>query len=421
MILERNGFMKPHKQHRAFLSGLSILLSFSMCSSTVYAAESKPLTDLNGDGVIDVFDLVLAKREIVDELKPLTLDITGGECTAGDTINVDITLKNNPGLRSMTYIINYPPEWNPIYSEDCWMEYTLPETLGEEMMTVSNITAANSILVYSSRPLDFEGDGKILGLTFKISENSRAGEYGLTFRNVNFVDKERNTISSKLIERSTIKVNLPEYEPEETKLSGIDVSHWQGEIDWHAVKESGVEFAMLRMGFGRFTKQVDPCFVKNYDGARAAGIPVGVYWYSYALTPADAVKEAKTCLQVLGGRQLEYPIAFDIEERSQIKLPPEKFTAIVATFCATIEAAGYYAMVYGSATPLNDNLTEAAKKRYDVWVANYNVPEPIYRGVYGMWQYSAEGTVNGINGPVDCNFAFRDYPGIMKNYHLNGY
>ena len=110
---------------------------------------------------------------------------------------------------------------------------------------------------------------------------------------------------------------------------GIDVSKHQGKIDWQAVRETGsVNFAILRAGFGRYANQKDPQFERNYAGAKAAGIPVGAYWYSYAQTTEEAREEAKACLQVLQGKHFEFPIYFDIEDSTQVHLSKFTLTAI---------------------------------------------------------------------------------------------
>lgn len=206
------------------------------------------------------------------------------------------------------------------------------------------------------------------------------------------------------------------------EIKGIDVSKYQGVVDWARVKASGVQFAILRAGYGRAIKQVDPFFTPNYKGCKAAGLPVGAYWYSYADDIAAAKLEAQTCLEAIRGKQFEYPIWFDQEYETKIKaLTDQQRTDIVKTFCDILEAAGYYTGIYCSRDWLQNYLIPGQLKAYDVWVAAYgktagSVPLP-----YGMWQYSSTGKVPGISGNVDLDIAYKDYPVIIRRAKLNGY
>lgn len=127
------------------------------------------------------------------------------------------------------------------------------------------------------------------------------------------------------------------------KICGMDVSYAQGSINWEQVKASKkIEFAILRAGYGRETSQVDTQFERNYAACKRLGIPVGVYWYSYATTAAEAEQEAKVCLQTIRGKQFEYPVAFDIEEARSLP----QADALCTAFCNALEKQGYYAAIY---------------------------------------------------------------------------
>lgn len=203
-------------------------------------------------------------------------------------------------------------------------------------------------------------------------------------------------------------------------VPGIDVSRWQETIDWNQVKASGMDFAIIRAGYGRLVEQEDGNFRVNIQGAKAAGLNCGVYWYSYALTPEDAIVEAQACLSVIKGYKFEYPIFFDIEESSQRALGKDTVSAIINAFCSTVESQGYYVGIYSCKSFLVDCVNTDILNRYDVWIAQWN-NEVTYTGPYGIWQYTSEGMVNGINGRVDLNISYKNYPEIMKTYHLNGY
>lgn len=199
---------------------------------------------------------------------------------------------------------------------------------------------------------------------------------------------------------------------------GIDVSVHQGEIDWNKVN---VDFAIIQAGYGRVSSQKDKYFEKNYAGCKANGISCGVYWYSYAKTVEDAKKEANACLEVIKNKQFEYPVYFDLEESSALSTGKANCSAMVRTFCNILESAGYWTGLYMSASHLNSYIEDDIKSRYAIWVAHYGVSSPSYKGSYGVWQYSATGSVNGINGAVDLDYSYIDYPSEIKQAGLNGF
>ena len=169
------------------------------------------------------------------------------------------------------------------------------------------------------------------------------------------------------------------------KICGMDVSYAQGSINWEQVKASGkIEFAILRAGYGRETSQVDTQFERNYAACKRLGIPVGVYWYSYATTAAEAEQEAKVCLQTIRGKQFEYPVAFDIEEARSLP----QADALCTAFCNALEKQGYYAAIYTFKSALENNISAAIKSRYDIFLSHVGVQQTSYAGAYGLWQYS---------------------------------
>lgn len=192
----------------------------------------------------------------------------------------------------------------------------------------------------------------------------------------------------------------------------IDVSVYQGNIDWPQVVASGIYAAVLRAGYGREISQEDKKFKQNYDGAVAAGMPVGVYWFSYAKDPADAVNEAKACLAVLAGRELQMPLYFDQEEAS---IPAQNRTACAVAFLDYIREnseymTGYY--TYAAYFPSVD-ISTIQKACDTIWLADYraNYDKTIPRD---MHQYSSSGSVPGIAGRVDMNRLFRDFVSETK-------
>lgn len=204
-------------------------------------------------------------------------------------------------------------------------------------------------------------------------------------------------------------------------MKGIDVSKHQGNVNWSHVKADGVKFAIIRAGYGKEAYQKDIQFENNYAGCKSSGIPVGVYWYSYATTPDEARKEAAVCLSIIKGKTFEYPVYFDIEEPSVLAKGKAACTAIAKAFLEAVEQAGYFVGIYSSKVHLENCITEELRARYAVWVAHYGVDKTTYHGQYGIWQKSSTGKVYGISGNVDVNECYIDYPAAIKKKGLNGF
>lgn len=202
---------------------------------------------------------------------------------------------------------------------------------------------------------------------------------------------------------------------------GIDVSSWQGAIDWNAVKKDGIEFAILRSSFGSPSpSQVDNQFYNNVNGAQAAKVPIGAYHYGYAVTESEARNEANFFLETVKGIKFEYPLYYDVEDSGTMgTLDRDALTRVIRAFCETVEKAGYYVGIYASLYWLN-NKFYPDQLPYDVWVAQY-YSEDQYEGHHGMWQYTSGGTVSGIAGKVDMNIAYRDFPKLIKDKGVNGW
>jgi GH25 family lysozyme M1 (1,4-beta-N-acetylmuramidase) len=205
------------------------------------------------------------------------------------------------------------------------------------------------------------------------------------------------------------------------EVKGIDCSKWQGSIDWQKAKNNGVEFAITRSGWGKESPtQKDKCFDQNYSGCKAIGIPVGTYHYCYSDSISDAKSEAAFCLKNIAGKQLEYPVIFDVEDRTMLALSTRLRTDICKAFCETIEDAGYYAMIYCNLDWYRNKLYgDELAKDYDMWLAQWDVGVPSVS--CGIWQKSDCGKIDGIAGNVDLNEAYKDYPNIMKSKGLNGF
>ena len=198
----------------------------------------------------------------------------------------------------------------------------------------------------------------------------------------------------------------------------MDVSRWQGRIDWDAVKRSGkIDGVMLRvLGSKGGKPYVDPAFERNYAACTARGIPVGSYYYTCAVTPRQTAKELAALCAALEGKTFQYPLAIDVESAGLRVLAPEALAARVAEAAAQLEAWGLYAMVYTYTNFANMALDMDALTAYDLWIADYRGHRPTRK--HGMWQYTSKGRVAGIDGPVDLSHAYKDYPNIIQRKGL---
>ena len=194
---------------------------------------------------------------------------------------------------------------------------------------------------------------------------------------------------------------------------GIDVSKWNKEIDWDKVKNAGVQFAIIRAGYrGSVTGSLveDPMFVTNMKGAQAAGIPVGVYFFTQAVDEVEAVQEASMVLDRISGYKISYPVFLDVEGSGGRgdKIDSATRTAVCKAFCNTIQNAGYTAGVYANKTWLSQKMDASALSAYKIWLAQY-AAAPTYTGRYDLWQYKSNGKVSGISGNVDLNLSYLGY------------
>lgn len=216
-------------------------------------------------------------------------------------------------------------------------------------------------------------------------------------------------------------------------IEGIDVSSHNGVINWDKVKKAGINFVIIRGGYGSCS--IDSKFKSNVDGALKVGLSVGVYWFSYAYTVAGARKEAEFVANLIEPYKgkITMPICFDWEYDSynyavrRGVTPTKKLVSDMAIeFLTVIEKNGWYAMNYTNLDYLNRFFDSRVTSRFDTWVAQW-AKKCSYTGNYGIWQYGAETNyidskyVDGISGIVDKDYAYKDYPAIIKKNGLNGF
>lgn len=205
-------------------------------------------------------------------------------------------------------------------------------------------------------------------------------------------------------------------------IQGLDVSEFQGVVDWEQVKASGCRFAMLRAGYGFGT--LDAQFRRNAAECNRIGLPIGVYWFCYAISPETAVREANGCIEAISSYRLEYPVCYDIEQatvtyaaENGVFLTPSLATQFIRSFCSRVEALGYYAMFYSNRNFLDTYFPADLSDRYALWYAYYNNR---FDGTNcGIWQYTDQGNIPGIAGNVDLDECYVDYPAVIRRAGLN--
>lgn len=217
-----------------------------------------------------------------------------------------------------------------------------------------------------------------------------------------------------------------------TYQKGIDVSEWQKKVDWDTVKKSGVDFVMLRAGYG--DNNIDQYFKRNISECNRLGIPVGVYWFSYATNADEAAQEAQDCLDAIKDYTVEYPVCYDLElatvryaqKYANVKIDKTLATSMVQAFCSTIETNKYYAMNYANSDYLENYFDPKQLGNYDLWYARYpfcappsTISDSFNTTGSPMWQYTSSGTVSGIHGSVDMNVCSCNYAAIIRSAGLN--
>lgn len=201
---------------------------------------------------------------------------------------------------------------------------------------------------------------------------------------------------------------------------GIDVSAHQGNINWDAVKASGIDFAIIRISYGQ--NSVDSKAIRNIEECIRVGMPFGVYTYSYALNINNAINEANLVIKTLAPYKdkVKFPVIIDMEDADGYKrkhgmLSNDVLVSICEKECLMFEEAGYYAAIYASKSWFDTKLNSSRLNRFDKWIAWWNKGASFDKNIYGLWQYTSSGSVNGISGNVDMNEAYKDYPSIINN------
>ena len=206
-------------------------------------------------------------------------------------------------------------------------------------------------------------------------------------------------------------------------MKGIDISEWQDNVNYLRLKEEGIEFAIIRLGYGKHINQKDKCFEKHYAGFKNVGIKIGAYLYSYAYVKEGAKLEAENTLKIIEGKQFDLPIFYDMEESKQANLGKDTLTDMANEWCRIIKNAGYNAGVYANLNWFKNYLNpyDIKKQNNYIWLALWNNNEnPNVSFPVDFWQYSSKGKLDGIQGFVDLDKSYtKDFLQPVENLKSN--
>lgn len=282
------------------------------------------------------------------------------------------------------------------------IETNFKGTLTDKILCADNYDDKPTCIVEGEYKTDTEGTYNLTFVAVDSSDNKTEIPFTLN------VTKPSNKGSSNTQNPYPFKEMYDKFKTDDT-LIGIDVSFWQGDINFEALKEAGVEFAFIRVGsMKKSTREyfTDTKFKQNLEGFKRVGIPVGAYFYTYAKNEEDAINDAKYVLKELDSAKLDLPIAFDFEDWSHYNeygMSLYKLNKNAEAFIKTIEEAGYKGMLYGSLNYLN-KIWDTKNKT--VWVAHYTTKAD-YKDKYSFWQFTANGQVPGISGAVDLDIMYK--------------
>jgi len=230
-----------------------------------------------------------------------------------------------------------------------------------------------------------------------------------------FFDKNGNKVTGdQVIQGAKYSFNSDGSLNKSSGNMGIDVSKWNGSIDWNAVRNSGVSYVIIRCGYRGSTTGAlieDPTFRTNIQGATKAGLKVGVYFFTQATNEIEAVEEASMVVGLIKGYNISYPVFLDVEPSGGRAdgISTATRTAVCKAFCQTVQNSGYKAGIYANKTWFNEKIDAPSLTGYKIWLAQYAAAPSYTRTRYDMWQYSSKGSVSGISGNVDMNISYMGY------------
>lgn len=261
----------------------------------------------------------------------------------------------------------------------------------------------------------FNGNLKFYKKTIKTTGQYRYTGWQTIDGSVYFFDKNGNKVTGEqVIQGAKYTFNENGVLSTGSGNMGIDVSKWNGGIDWNAVKNSGVSYVIIRCGYRGSTTGAlieDPMFRSNIKGAQNAGLKVGIYFFTQAVNEVEAVEEASMVLGLIQGYNISYPVFLDVESSGGRAdgISVDTRTAVCKAFCQTIQNSGYRAGIYANKTWFTTHIKTASLTNYKIWLAQYAAAPTYTATKYDMWQYSSTGKVSGISGNVDMNISYLGY------------
>ena len=374
---------------------IKCLLTLSLCATLT---SQNAMLIANAEEVSKIL-----KNDLINE------EVVYGEKATIEEVEITEELtKENIEATSYDSDIQVDPEQNKTYSIDGGLTrsasldnletvtLTNPNSIGCGTVTTDNLN------VRSGSSTSHEKIGALkLGDTVDITGKSN-GWYKIDFQG------KEGYIHAAYLELKPIE-------------KGIDVSKWNGDIDWKSVKNAGADYVIIRAGYGRNT--VDEKFYQNIEGARDAGLKIGIYWFSYATSVENAKIEAQKCLEVISDykESITYPVFFDYEyasrdyaEKQGVTVTKELATEMANTFINTIKSAGYVTGLYTNKDFGNKYFSEDVINSNNLWVAQY-ASKNTYGRAYDMWQYTENGSIAGVSGNVDLNYTCLIPEGVSIN------
>lgn len=338
-----------------------------------------------------------AETEVIEEESEIEVAATETE----EAAETEVTATETEEAATETEETTQAAEATEEVTESTEVTETTEETETEEMTEVTELTEATEEVT--------ESIVEATESTEEFNEDLNDPDY------LKILEREENGEVSSDIKYATGIIHNSKFKNYK-KIDGIDVSKWQGDIDWSSVKDDGMKFAIVRLGYrgsANGTLVTDNYFEANIKGAKKAGLGVGIYFFTQAITTSEAEEEAEYVIEKLSSYNgyVSWPIYIDMETLSNSRLDnagltSDQKTKICAAFCKKIEEAGYSAGVYSNGWYLNTQMdAESLAANYDIWLANYTT-QTSYSGTYNMWQYSSTGSVSGISGNVDMNVAY---------------
>ena len=327
--------------------------------------------DINADNKIDVNDVTYLQNALSDFAEDTKLDLNSdGRIDVNDVSFLQIEISNQ-SVENNTQISISTKE----YCKNVGDTFTISVDTNNDVNEITFTSSDSSV-------------AKIVA-TDKHSVKIKANKVG----NATVTIKQCNKII-------TTKVKVE-------KAKCIDVSEWNGDINFSKVKNAGITCVILRAGYGKDPNQEDNKFNEYYRQAKAAGLNVGAYWYSYA-TSVDAAKaEVRNCMKTIQGKEFDLPVFLDVEEYRQAVLPRRTLTDIISTFCDGIKSNGFESGLYSAKSMLVDSAyPDELSSKYLIWIAAPNTSYSDLPSYVDLWQYSWAGSVDGIRGNVDLNYIY---------------